>query len=415
MFFLLYRWRGPNPVAHAILSGEASTGVTIMQIVEPPHAGGPRFDHGPILLSSAPVSIPPRATVHSLTAILAQIGARLTLEVLDRLDDYLAAARSQTPSSESASCNTQSAPSIGSRAPSPAQTSTLTSTSPSSVRHPHVPPSTAPKLKRERAEIDFATQTAAEIDCSARALEGRFALCAYLAHTHTPIKLSWPLSPQLVRHLLPFCIPAATAFSSLSTSTSPASTEEIGASCIPSAAPARPAHTAPATNRATTTTTSTCALPAGAVLFSRYPSRSRHVHLPMSFAAASDVSCQREATNTSNTSPYAHVNADFDVGADAGAPDGAFDGALLVRCRDGGFVGFGRVQIVASRGQPTRRPLSAREFANGYLRDRRTPLVLSASPSTPLPSKHSVSGRERSDRDTHVLDVVTLQTRSVSN
>ena len=328
-----------------------------MQIVEPPQAGGPRFDHGPILLASPPVPIPTRATVQSLTPILAQIGARLTLDVLDRVDDYLLAARSQTPSPESPT------------------NSTLSTCSPCNTRSlivETVTPSSAPKLKRERAEINFAKQTAAEIDCSARALAGRFALCAYIRHT--PIKLSSPLSPQLVRQLLTFCIPSASV-SSCSASHSPSLSEEIEVNVMP-------------TGPSTTPISSVSALPAGALLFSRYPSRSRHRQLPPVPLAVPSASSVVSALSREAPDSNPHVAADMDVDADASE----LDGALLVRCSDGGFVGFGRVQIVASRGQPTRRPLSAREFANGYLRDRRAPLLLACSPPVPQTDNSSVAG-----------------------
>ena len=343
-----------------------------MQIVEPPQAGGPRFDHGPILLASPPVPIPPRATVQSLTAILAQIGARLTLDVLDRVDDYLVAARSQTPSPESLTITT------------------LSTCSPYNTRSPivaTVSPSSAPKLKRERAEINFAKQTAAEIDCSARALAGRFALCAYIGHT--PIKLSSPLSPQLVRQLLPFCIPAVAASSCSAPQSPPVSDDvevNVSAHCVQSAA--RSAPTGPTITTAPITSVS--ALPAGAVLFSRYPSRSRHRQLPTVPLTAPSASSVVSAPSREALDSNPHAAADADTDADASE----LDGALLVRCSDGGFVGFGRVQIVASRGQPTRRPLSAREFANGYLRDRRSPLLLAWSPPVPQPDNSSVAGGE---------------------
>ena len=70
---LLPRWRGAAPIQRAILAGDAQTGVTIMRM----EAG---LDTGPMLLGEAvPVG---RKTAGELTGELAEIGARLMLEVL---------------------------------------------------------------------------------------------------------------------------------------------------------------------------------------------------------------------------------------------------------------------------------------------------------------------------------------------
>jgi methionyl-tRNA formyltransferase len=73
---LLPRWRGAAPVAHAILHGDAETGVTLMQT----DAG---LDTGPIV---ARVRCPIRDghTRESLTARLAELGAALLIETLPR-------------------------------------------------------------------------------------------------------------------------------------------------------------------------------------------------------------------------------------------------------------------------------------------------------------------------------------------
>lgn len=76
---VLPRWRGAAPVAHAILAGDATTGVTIMQMDE-------KLDHGPIL-STAEVSIGGREAAPELTARLAELGARLLVDTLAHLDD----------------------------------------------------------------------------------------------------------------------------------------------------------------------------------------------------------------------------------------------------------------------------------------------------------------------------------------
>jgi methionyl-tRNA formyltransferase len=70
---LLPRWRGAAPIQRAILAGDAETGVTIMQM----EAG---LDTGPMLARAAtPVDA---KTAGALTAELADMGAKLLLEVL---------------------------------------------------------------------------------------------------------------------------------------------------------------------------------------------------------------------------------------------------------------------------------------------------------------------------------------------
>ena len=73
---LLPRWRGAAPIQHAILAGDKTTGVTIMQMTK-------GLDEGPMLLS-APISIQPNDTSASLTETLAQLGANCLLEVLSK-------------------------------------------------------------------------------------------------------------------------------------------------------------------------------------------------------------------------------------------------------------------------------------------------------------------------------------------
>ena len=75
---LLPRHRGAAPVAHAILSGDQQTGVTIMRMDE-------QLDHGPILASRA-TPIGAQEDAAELTARLAEMGAQLLVETLDRID-----------------------------------------------------------------------------------------------------------------------------------------------------------------------------------------------------------------------------------------------------------------------------------------------------------------------------------------
>ncbi len=71
---LLPRWRGAAPIQAAIMAGDAETGVTIMQM----EAG---LDTGPMLARAA-VPITGDTTTGSLLPALAELGARLVLDVL---------------------------------------------------------------------------------------------------------------------------------------------------------------------------------------------------------------------------------------------------------------------------------------------------------------------------------------------
>jgi methionyl-tRNA formyltransferase len=71
---LLPRWRGAAPVAHALLAGDAETGVTIMLLDE-------GMDTGP-MLGRLTVPIAPADTTGTLTDRLARHGAELLAEVL---------------------------------------------------------------------------------------------------------------------------------------------------------------------------------------------------------------------------------------------------------------------------------------------------------------------------------------------
>ncbi|SNS16430.1 methionyl-tRNA formyltransferase [Noviherbaspirillum humi] len=74
---LLPRWRGAAPIHRAIESGDAETGVTIMQMEE-------GLDTGPMLLKEA-VAIEPQDTTGSLHDKLAQLGGRMIVDTLRRL------------------------------------------------------------------------------------------------------------------------------------------------------------------------------------------------------------------------------------------------------------------------------------------------------------------------------------------
>ena len=120
---LLPRWRGASPVAHAILAGDSETGVTIMRM----DAG---LDTGPIHAQRR-VAIPPDATTPWLTGVLAEEGALLLGEVLERVATNQAVATPQ----------------------------------------PEAGVTLAPRLRREDGELRWDRQTATEVDRRVRALQ----------------------------------------------------------------------------------------------------------------------------------------------------------------------------------------------------------------------------------------------------
>jgi methionyl-tRNA formyltransferase len=71
---LLPRWRGAAPIQRALLAGDTTTGITIMQMDE-------GLDTGPILLQE-PVPIRPDDTAGTLHDRLAALGGRLVVEAL---------------------------------------------------------------------------------------------------------------------------------------------------------------------------------------------------------------------------------------------------------------------------------------------------------------------------------------------
>ena len=75
---LLPRWRGPSPIQHAILHGDAQTGVTIIAMDE-------QMDHGPVVAKRGlPLPATPRPTYPVLHDVLAKIAADLLIETLPR-------------------------------------------------------------------------------------------------------------------------------------------------------------------------------------------------------------------------------------------------------------------------------------------------------------------------------------------
>ena len=86
---LLPRWRGASPVQSSLLHGDSETGVTIMKMDE-------GMDTGPILAQRS-LTIRSDHTGGSLTAELAELGARLLVETLP---DYLAGELTPLPQDE---------------------------------------------------------------------------------------------------------------------------------------------------------------------------------------------------------------------------------------------------------------------------------------------------------------------------
>jgi methionyl-tRNA formyltransferase len=74
---LLPRYRGASPIHRAVMNGDAETGVTIMRVVTALDAGA--------MLASVAIPIGPDDRTDQVEAILADRGARLLLETVDRL------------------------------------------------------------------------------------------------------------------------------------------------------------------------------------------------------------------------------------------------------------------------------------------------------------------------------------------
>lgn len=85
---ILPRWRGAAPIQRAILSGDTTTGVSIMQM----DAG---LDTGPVLLARA-IDIAPRATTGDLTEALSVLGADAIVEALRQLDRLIPTPQHET-------------------------------------------------------------------------------------------------------------------------------------------------------------------------------------------------------------------------------------------------------------------------------------------------------------------------------
>ncbi len=92
---LLPHYRGAAPVAWALVRGETETGVTIIVMDEDVDAG--------FILAQERCPIGPQETAGELEARLAELGARVLLDTLERLEEALAQARPQGPPPEDGS------------------------------------------------------------------------------------------------------------------------------------------------------------------------------------------------------------------------------------------------------------------------------------------------------------------------
>lgn len=79
---LLPRWRGAAPIQRAILAGDLETGICIMRM----DAG---FDTGPVLMRQS-LPIGPEATAGILHDRLAELGARMMLETIEKIHELKA-------------------------------------------------------------------------------------------------------------------------------------------------------------------------------------------------------------------------------------------------------------------------------------------------------------------------------------
>lgn len=86
---LLPRWRGPSPIQSAILHGDATTGVSIMQVAL-------EMDAGDVLLQEA-LPIAPDENAEQLTERVAPICARMLVQTLAQVADGTAHPTPQDP------------------------------------------------------------------------------------------------------------------------------------------------------------------------------------------------------------------------------------------------------------------------------------------------------------------------------
>ena len=159
---LLPRWRGASPIAHAILAGDAETGVSIMRM----EAG---LDTGPVY-AMVRIPIDDDATTPALTSVLADLGASELVAVLGALEHGEADAT-----------------------PQPADGVTY-----------------APRLGREDGRVDWAARSGVEVDRMVRALQPWPGVVAPIEGVDVQIQSGAPVSLDPGRWRLA-ALPAARA------------------------------------------------------------------------------------------------------------------------------------------------------------------------------------------------------------
>jgi methionyl-tRNA formyltransferase len=87
---LLPRWRGASPIQHALLAGDAETGISLMQMDE-------GLDTGPVYIQEA-LTIAPLDTAATLHDRLAELGGQM---LRDHLDEILAGRLTAEPQDDS--------------------------------------------------------------------------------------------------------------------------------------------------------------------------------------------------------------------------------------------------------------------------------------------------------------------------
>jgi len=163
---ILPRYRGAAPIPYAILNGDNSTGITIME-VKPFH-----FDIGPILATEE-CCIEPDETSKELSVKMADIGSNLLLKVLKDLPVYTTSKKSQ-----------------------PIEGITY-----------------APKITKDMFEIKWKEKTAQEVYNQFRALGNISKLYSYWKNTETIVRFDNPLPPSNISDVdysaedLEFCVP----------------------------------------------------------------------------------------------------------------------------------------------------------------------------------------------------------------
>lgn len=85
---MLPRWRGAAPIIYAIMRGDRTTGVTIMKIMPK------QFDIGDVIAQQT-VPIGPDTLMPELHSKLAQVGANLLLDCVNRIPHSLLEAKPQ--------------------------------------------------------------------------------------------------------------------------------------------------------------------------------------------------------------------------------------------------------------------------------------------------------------------------------